>query len=70
VPNPKLILIRGRSFQVQTSKSGTQINPLSHSKNSITKNIGSSSSNIVSEKASVTTIEKSIISYQEENVIT
>jgi hypothetical protein len=70
VPNPELILRRGRSFQGQTSKLGTQINLLSHSKKSIEEKIGSSSSKIVSEKAFVTTAEESIISYQEENVIT
>jgi hypothetical protein len=36
----------------------------------MTENTGYSSSNIVSEKASVTTAKKSIISYQEEKVIT
>jgi hypothetical protein len=51
VPNPELILRRGRSFQGQTSKSGTKSNPLSHSKKSIAENTESSSSKIVSEKA-------------------
>ena len=69
MPNPELILRRGKSFQGQTSKLGTQSNPLSHSKKSIAENTGSSSSKIVSEKASITTAEESIISYQEENVI-
>jgi hypothetical protein len=68
VPNPELILKRGRSFQGRISKSSTQSNPLSHSKKSIAENTESSSSNIVSEKASVTTVEESIISYQEEDV--
>jgi hypothetical protein len=79
VPNPELILRRGRSFQGQTSKSGTKSNLLSHSKKSIAENTESSSSKIVSERSTVTaaeesivenvTIEEPIVSYQEENVI-
>ena len=64
VPNPKLILRRGKSFQGQTSKSGTEGNPLFSSKKSTIENIESSSTKIVSEKATVTTVEESIISYQ------
>jgi hypothetical protein len=69
VPNPELLLRRGRSFQGQTSKSGTEGNPFFSSKKSTTENIESSSTKIASEKATVTTVEESIISYQQENVI-
>jgi hypothetical protein len=56
-----MILRRGRSFQGQTSKSGTKINPLSHSKKSIEENIESSPSKIVSERSTVTAAEESIV---------
>jgi len=80
VPNPELILRRGRSFQGQTTKSGIGSNPLTHSKKSVAENTESSSSNIVNEKSTVTVVQESIVgnvyveepivSYQEENVIT
>jgi hypothetical protein len=79
VPNPELILRRGRSFQGQTSKPGIKSNPLSHSKESKDEKTDSSSSKIISEKSTVTTaegsfvenisVEQQIVSYQEENVI-
>ena len=80
VPNPELILRRGRSFQNQTVKLGIGSNPLTHFKKSIVENTKYSSSKIVNEKSTVTTVQESIVgnvyveepffSYQEENVIT
>jgi hypothetical protein len=51
------------------SLSGTRLKLNFPGKKSTTENIESSSTKIVSEKATVTTVEESIISYQEENVI-
>jgi hypothetical protein len=68
VPNPELLLRRGRSFQGQSSKSDTEGNIFHSSKKSTTENIESSSTKIASEKATVTTVEESLIFYQQENV--
>jgi hypothetical protein len=79
VPNPEMILRRGRSFQVQASKSGIKGNCLSYSEELKDEKIDSSSPKIISEKSTVTAVEGSfvknifveqqIVSYQEENVI-
>ena len=68
VPNPALILRRGKPFQGQTSKSGTEGNPLFSYEKATTEKIESCSKS-VDEKATVTTVEESIISYQQENAI-
>jgi hypothetical protein len=68
MPNQELILRRGKSFQCQTSKPNTEGNPLFSSKESTTEKIEFSSKS-ANEKATVTTVEESIISYQQENAI-
>jgi hypothetical protein len=67
VPNPELILRRGKPFQGQTSRSDTKGNPLFSSEKSTTEKIESFSKS-VDEKATVTTVEESSFSYQQENI--
>ena len=67
MPNPELILRRGKTIQVQASKSDTKGNPLFSYGKSTTEKFELFSKS-ADEKPTVTTVEESSIFYQQENI--
>jgi hypothetical protein len=66
VPNPELILRRGKTIQGQASKSDTKGNPLFSSRKSTTEKFELFSKS-TDEKTTVNTIEEQTPFYQQEN---